>query len=127
MRSWKLEPIIFSPRFKEYSKHFQKKYPGYSLKTCWRYFTFLHLVGADARQTHEVNSDNIEWFQNGKFYSKATLNTMEAKYLHKISALKQQLQDISEFDAAAKEVAYRATMVRQNQRSTRDGKIRNHK
>jgi len=126
MQSWKLEPIIYSPKFKEYRKKFMEKYPGYSLQTCWRYFTFLHLVGADARHTHEVNADYIEWFQNGKFYSKETLNLMESKYLERIAALKQKLQDTSEFDAAAKEVIHRATMRRQNSRSTRCGKIKNH-
>ena len=126
MKSWKLEPIIHSQRFKDYWKHFQTKHPGYSLQTCWRYFTFQHMVGADARQSSEVHTDSVEWFENGKFYSRETLQKMEEKYLRKISVLKQQLQDTSDFDAAAEEVIHRATKTRQNSRSTRDGKIRNH-
>jgi hypothetical protein len=103
-----------------------KKYPGYSVQTCWRYFTFLHLVGTEIHNTEEVNEKIIDSIENSTFYSAKTLELMEAKYLDKIASLKQQVQDTSDFDVAAMEVVIRATMKRQSSRSTRDGKIRTH-
>jgi hypothetical protein len=126
MQPWKLEPIIFSDKFSVFKQHFKKKYPGYSVQTCWRYFTILHLVGTQIHNAEEVNENFINSIQNSKFYSAQTLEHMEAKYLKKIAGLKQRVQDTSEFDVAATEVAIRATMKRQSSRSTRDGKIKNH-
>ena len=126
MQQWKLEPIISSVKFVDFKKTFMKKYPGYSVQTCWRYFTFLHLVGTEIHNTEEVNEKIIDSIENSTFYSAKTLELMEAKYLDKIASLKQQVQDTSDFDVAAMEVVIRATMKRQSSRSTRDGKIRNH-
>jgi len=126
MQPWKLEPIVFSDKFNHFKKTFISKYPGYSVKTCWRYFTFLHLVGTEIHNTEEVNQQTIDSIENSKFYSAKTLELMETKYLKQIADLKQRVQDTSGLEMAAMEVVIRATMKRQSSRSTRDGKIKNH-
>jgi hypothetical protein len=131
MSQWKLDPQIYSPTFKFFLRKFCKRNcPGYSDQTYWRYFTLLHMVGAEVHNTGLTNKRIAEEIENGRFYSKSTLKAMETKYLKRISELKSsmdsKLPDDTQFDDATQMVAIRANMSRQSSRSSRPGKIQNH-
>lgn len=124
MEAWNIKEIIHSIPFYEYYRKAVKKFGIFTKKTHWRYFTFMHLVGADVHNPRSVNVALLEQFENGKFYSTATVRAMETKYLKRIT------EAVSvrgcNFHDAAKTVAFRATLVRQSTRSTRPDKIVNH-
>ena len=128
MAAWKLEPILEIELFKEFARKTMKKNcPGHSKQAYWRYFTFRHMVGAEVHNPGETHTAIVDQFENGLFYSKSTLKTMEMKYLVRIAELKGILEeDDHSFNDAAQTVAERAGKGRQNWRSTRPGKIRNH-
>jgi hypothetical protein len=128
MSGWKLEPQLTTTRFTDFKKQFKERFPGFSDQTYWRYFTFLHLVGADVRIARDVQRLNIQAFESGKFYSRDTLIQMETKYLTRIARIMDQMDpDDTTLAETAKVVIYRAKMHRQSSRSKRDGKIKNHK
>ena len=87
LAEWRLEPILYSSAFVDSRKRLRKKCPGVTDQTCWRYFTFQHMVGSDVRNTKETHIENIQMIEKGVFYSKVTLEAMEEKLLSKITAL----------------------------------------
>jgi hypothetical protein len=124
MDAWNIKEIIDSMPCYEYYFKAVKKFDTFTKTTHWRYFTFLHLVGAEIHQPQSVSMALLEQFENGKFYSTATVRAMETKYLKRIvEAVSVKGCNLHE---AAKTIAFRATLVRQSSRSTRQGKIVNH-
>ena len=125
MDSWKLKPIHCTTQFHEYYRKSVKKF-GYTQETHWRYFTFMHMVGAKKHNTDLTHRMLLEQFQNGTFYSRATVEAMEAKYLQRIASLARCKECTADFNRAAQTVAFRASLTRQSCRSKRPGKIQNH-
>ena len=124
MEAWNIKEIIDSMPFYEYYRKAVKKFGAFTKTTLWRYFTFLHLVGAEIHQPRSVSTALLEQFENGKFYSTTTVRAMETKYLKRIAEA-VSIKGCN-FHEAAKTVAFRAKLVRQSSRSTRPGKIVNH-
>ena len=129
MNEWKLDHLPRGETFSDFKKQMAKKVPGYSAETMWRYFTFRHAVGADVRNDKETLLEDIDYFENGSFYSRSTVDTMTSKYLERLAELKAEMAstfpDDTEFDDAARIVILRARTPRQNYRSHRVGKIKN--
>ena len=125
LAEWRLEPILYSSTFADSRKRLRKKCPGVTDQTCWRYFTFQHMVGSDVRNTKETHVENIRMIEKGVFYSKSTLEAMEQKLLSKITALCRG-DEWPEFRRAVEVVIERAAFTSQNNRSTRPGKIQNY-
>ena len=125
METWKLEPIIYTESFHEYYRKALKRL-GYTKTTHWRYFTFMHMVGAKKHNTELTHRALLEQFENGVFYSNATVKAMEASYLKRILSLLRHVECLDEFNQAAVTVAFRASLQRQSSRSCRPGKIKNH-
>jgi hypothetical protein len=119
MHSWKLDVEPGGGKWNDYHKHAVK---NYTAQTHWRFFTFMHIVGAAARNSEATHMAMLEQFENGKFYSSAALRAMETMYLQRIA----HAMSGKDFHDAAKTVIFRATMPRQSCRSTRPGKIKNH-
>ncbi len=129
MGVWKLDHLPRGETFSDFKKQLAKKVPGYSAETMWRYFTFRHAVGADVRNDKDTLQEDINYFKNGNFYCRSTVNAMTSKYLEILAELKAEmaskLPDDTEFHDAARIVIRRARTPRQNHRSDRIGKIRN--
>lgn len=129
MSEWKLDHSPRGEAFYDFRKKLIKRFPCYTDDSLWRYFTFLHSVGADVRNEKDTHSENIDCIQNGRFYSRSTVNAITSKYLERLARLKAEtasaLPDDTEFDDAARIVIQRAVTPRQNHRSDRVGKIRN--
>ncbi len=131
MASWKLDPILYTQNYVDFKRKILKKHHNScSEDTYWHYYTFLHMVGTEVHNEGLTHAENMEQIEEGVFYSRSTLHTMEAKYLERIAQLKQAMKasfpNDNTFDCAARMVAHRASMRRQSSRSTRDGKIKNH-
>ena len=132
MKSWNLE---YKPRgnpvcdFRKLLKKNQDIPDEYTNDVWWRYFSILHMTGSATRIVREEHIANLNSIRDGKYYSKATVNTMEMDYLTQISELKTKLlnalPDDTSFNKAAREVISRTRGQRQNSRSTRPGKINN--
>ncbi len=126
MAAWKLNEEAHCTSFHNYFRKAVRTY-GYTEKAHWRYFTFMHMVGAKKHNSDLTHRELLEQFENGKFYSNATVKAMETKYLKRIAEITQEcLDDDDNFRCAAVTVAFRASLPRQSSRSSRKGKIKNH-
>ncbi len=126
MAAWKLDVEERGTSYHEYYKKAVRAF-GYTEKAHWRYYTFMHMVGAKKHNTDLTHKELLGQFENGKFYSNATVKAMETKYLEHLAEITRECQDDdNDFRRAAVTVAFRASLPRQSSRSTRPGKIKNH-
>ncbi len=132
MKSWNLDHKPRGNPFFDFRKLLKKNHlipDEYSSDTWWRYYSILHMTGSSTRIVREEHIANLDSIQEGKYYSKATVNAMEMDYLTQIAELKTKLSralpDDTSFNDAAREVISRTRRRRQNSRSTRPGKINN--
>ncbi len=131
MKQWKLEHLPRGADFNKFRVLVSKVIiPGYySNDVWWRYYTILHMTGSSTRIIREEHIANLNCIQEGKYYSKATVNDMETNYLTRIAELKTEmslvLPEDTDFEDAARVVISRMKSKRQNSRSTRPGKIIN--
>ena len=131
MKQWKLEHLPRGADFNKFKVAVSKVIiPGhYSDDVWWRYYTILHMTGSSTRIIREEHIANLNCIQEGKYYSKATVNDMETDYLTRIAELKAgvslALPDDTGFEDAAQVVISSMKSTRQNSRSTRPGKIVN--
>ena len=134
MKQWNLDHRPRGQEFCDFKKQLMQKLHGiqepYTNDVLWRYFTILHLTGTSTRLVQEEHIANLNHIKEGRYYSKATVNTMETDYLTHIAELKTKLSaqfpDDTGFASAAQDVISRTYGRRQSSRSTRPGKINNH-
>ncbi len=121
MATWRLEEGERGTAFHDYFRKAVKRF-GFSERAHWRYFTFMHMVGAKKHNTELTHRELLALFEGGAFYSKATVQGMESKYLERMARIRRP----DEFNDAAVTVGYRASQPRQSSQSTRPNKIKNH-
>ena len=123
MRHWKLDAHRDCEFNHFKSRTFDDEYleiPKYSDDIWWRYYTSLHMTGTATRLMREEHITNLDRIKSGRYYSKAAMNAMEARYLARISALRTEVSalDNQTYEKAVKIVVRRAKKGRQHYMST---------
>jgi pyruvate/2-oxoacid:ferredoxin oxidoreductase alpha subunit len=100
--------------------------PRYPIHVWWRYYTLLHLTKAVTRLTRDEHIIHMDRIESGRYYSKASMNAMEARHLARIAALKQEAEapQNTRYEDAARVVISRMEKDTKNDKSNQP-KIRN--
>jgi hypothetical protein len=63
--------------------------PKYPTDVWWRYFTTLHQIGTAMRLTRDEHILHLDRIESRRYYSKASVNAMEERYLALIAELRK--------------------------------------
>ena len=101
--------------------------PEYSEDEMWIYYTIHSLVGVQIHFSHSGHVTNLDRIRSGKYYSAATVDSMESHYLARIAELKSllSLRDRQYLDATTKIVIKKVGQKRISCRFAREDKIHN--
>ena len=134
MSSWRLgerKDFLFNKWVKHMLERFNNNLQEFSTETFWRYYTQLHLVGADVHMEETTHRKHLTLIQQAVYFDQKTMEAMETRYLTRIVELRNRLAAAFPLDVsvsrAARLVVNSVVSSRQSSRTTRGGRIQNKK
>jgi hypothetical protein len=121
MKHWRLDQPK-GEKFNRFKKNtFDGEYleiPKYPTDVWWRYFTTLHLTGTATRLTRDEHILHLDRIESRQYYSKASVNAMEARHLARIAKLRREAEGLDD-DTYAEAAGLASSRIKKGRKNCR--------